>query len=170
VAHDRSTRRALTGSKRPKVRTVPKPNSVEIRELVPDDYEAVIALWRESEGVTIRDVDQRAPLTAYLIQHRGLSFVAVDAGAIVGSTLCGTDGRRGYLQHVAVAKSHRRLGIASALVDRSVRALAERGIDKCHLMVLADNVAAQAFWKAIGWKERPEIRLMSRTASGVLNA
>ena len=149
---------------------VPREATIEIRELVPNDYEAVIALWRASDGVTMRDADQREPLSAYLIQHHGLSFVAVDDGAIVGSTLCGTDGRRGYLQHVAVAKSHRRRGIATALVQRSIDALADRGIDKCHLMVLADNVDAQAFWTSIGWKERSEIRLMSHTASGRANA
>lgn len=143
---------------------------IQIRELVPDDYDAVIALWRASEGVTMRDADQREPLSEYLIQHHGLSFVAVDAGEIVGSTLCGTDGRRGYLQHVAVAKSHRRRGIATALVERSINALAERGIDKCHLMVLSDNVGAQAFWTSLGWKERSEIRLMSHTTSGRANA
>jgi ribosomal protein S18 acetylase RimI-like enzyme len=130
----------------------------------------VIALWRASDGVTIRDVDRREPLSAYLIRHRGLSFVAVDGGAIVGSTLCGTDGRRGYLQHVAVAKSHRRRGIASALVERSIDALAKRGIDKCHLMVIADNVDAQAFWTRIGWKDRSDIRVMSHTASGITTA
>jgi ribosomal protein S18 acetylase RimI-like enzyme len=145
-------------------------DTIDIREFLPDDYDAVMALWRSSEGVTIRDVDERAPLSAYLIQHRGLSFVAVDHGSIVGSTLCGTDGRRGYLQHVAVAKSHRRRGIATALVNRSVRALADRGIDKCHLMVLVENVDAQAFWTRIGWKDRSEIRLMSHTASGSANA
>jgi len=143
---------------------------IEIRELVPDDYDAVIALWRASDGVTLRDADQREPLSAYLVQHRGLSFAAFDNGIIVGSTLCGTDGRRGYLQHVAVAKSHRRRGIARALVERSINALAERGIDKCHLMVLSDNVEAQAFWTRIGWKERSEIRLMSYTTSGNSNA
>ena len=143
---------------------------IEIRELIPDDYDGVVALWRASEGVTLRDADEREPLSAYLAQHRGLSYVAVDSGAIVGSTLCGTDGRRGYLQHVAVAKSHRRRGIATALVERSIAALAERGIDKCHLMVLADNVDAQAFWTRIGWKDRPEIRLMSHVASGKTNA
>jgi ribosomal protein S18 acetylase RimI-like enzyme len=145
-------------------------DTLEIRELMPDDYDGVIALWLASDGVTIRDVDQRAPLSAYLIQHRGLSFVAVDAGTIVGSTLCGTDGRRGYLQHVAVATSHRRRGIGRTLVDRSINALAERGIDKCHLMVLVDNVDAAAFWKRIGWTERSEIRLMSNTASRKPNA
>jgi N-acetylglutamate synthase len=143
---------------------------IEIRELVPDDYDAVIALWRTSDGVTLRDADRREPLSAYLTQHHGLSFAAIDNGALVGSTLCGTDGRRGYLQHVAVAKSHRRRGIATALVERSINALAERGIDKCHLMVLADNVEAQAFWTSIGWTERSEIRLMSRTAMGKPNA
>jgi len=51
-----------------------------------------------------------------------------------------------------------------------VRALAERGIDKCHLMVVSDNHDATAFWTRIGWVERTDIRLMSHTSSGVATA
>ena len=143
---------------------------IELREFRAADYDAVIALWRSTEGIVLRDVDDREPLTAYLERQRGLSFVAVDGERVVGAVLCGTDGRRGYLQHVAVAGSHRRRGIARALVDQSVRALAARGIEKCHLMVLTGNVQAQAFWSRIGWVDRSDVRLMSHTASGAATA
>jgi len=127
-------------------------------------------LWRSVEGVTLRDVDARAPLTAYLTQHHGLSFVAVDAGNIVGAVLCGTDGRRGYLQHLAVAASHRRRGVGRTLAQHCVAALASHGIDKCHLMVVASNADALAFWSRLGWKDRSDVRLMSHTSSGAANA
>jgi len=138
---------------------------IEVREFTSADYDAVVSLWKASRGVTLRDVDARGPLTAYLGQHRGLSFVAVEGDAIVGAVLCGTDGRRGYLQHLAVASSHRRRGIGRALAERCVAALAARGIDKCHLMVVTQNVEAMAFWSRLGWKDRSDVRLMSHTAS-----
>ncbi len=119
--------------------------------------------------MTLRDVDAREPLIAYLARNPGLNFVALDASAIVGAVLCGTDGRRGYLQHLAVAPAHRRRGIGRALVERCIRALTARGIDKCHLMVVSDNHDAAAFWTRLGWVDRSDVRLMSRTTPGMTN-
>ena len=144
--------------------------TTQIREFQAGDYDAVVALWRASPGVTLRDADAREPLTAYIERNAGLSFVVTDADDIVGAVLCGTDGRRGYLQHLAVVATHRRRGIGRALAERCVRALAERGIDKCHLMVVSDNHDAAVFWTRLGWVDRADIRLMSHTSSGVATA
>jgi ribosomal protein S18 acetylase RimI-like enzyme len=135
---------------------------VHFRELQPADYDAVIALWQSADGVVLSAADARAPLTAYLQRNAGLSTVAVSGGEIVGAVLCGTDGRRGYLQHLAVASAHRRQGIGRQLAERCAQLLAERGIDKCHLMVLASNANATAFWTRAGWLDRTDLRLMSR--------
>jgi len=137
-----------------------------IRELVPGDHDAVTALWRACEGVVLREVDGREAIARYLERNPGLSFLCEGAdGAVVGAVLCGTDGRRGYLQHLAVAPAHRRRGIGRALAARAVAALAGRGIHKCHLLVVASNEAARRFWLAAGWQERSDVRLMSHTAS-----
>lgn len=141
--------------------------TIEIREFAPADYDSVRALWLAAPGVVVRDADAREPLTAYLARNQGLSFVALDGDLLVGAVLCGTDGRRGYLQHLAVAPTHQRLGVGRRLAERCVAALAARGIDKCHLMVLADNVDAAAFWARIGWIDRSDVRLMSHTTAGV---
>jgi N-acetylglutamate synthase len=150
--------------------SVPIAERIELREFVAADYDAVLRLWQSAAGVTLRDADARAPLTAYLERHRGLCFVATDREAVVGAVICGTDGRRGYLQHLAVAATHRRRGVGRALVNRSIDALSARGIDKCHLMVVSDNADARAFWSALGWTDRSDVRLMSRTVSGRPNA
>jgi ribosomal protein S18 acetylase RimI-like enzyme len=143
---------------------------VTIREFTPSDYNGAMSLWSRSSGVVLRDVDDREPLLAYLGINPGLSFVAVDGDSIIGAVLCGTDGRRGYLQHLAVAASHRRRGIGRRLANQCMDALARRGIDKCHLMLLADNAEAAAFWERLGWVARSDIRLMSHTTSGVATA
>lgn len=138
--------------------------------MAPNDYDAVLALWRETEGLVLRDVDEREPVTRYLERNAGLSFVAIDGDELAGAALCGTDGRRGYLQHLAVAPSHRRNGLGRELVRRCLAALAARGILKCHLLVLVDNARARAFWRAIGWAERDDVLLVSHTESAGANA
>jgi ribosomal protein S18 acetylase RimI-like enzyme len=143
---------------------------IEIREFAATDYDLVRALWLAAPGVVLRDADAREPLTAYLARNPGLSFVAFDRELLVGAVLCGTDGRRGYLQHLAVAATHQRRGIGRRLAQRCVAALADRGIDKCHLMVRADNSDAAAFWARLGWMDRSDIRLMSHTSSGIATA
>ena len=80
------------------------PMDAMIRSMTMDDYDQMIALWQASEGVGLDDVDGRPAIEGYLRRNEGISFVAVEAdGRIVGAVLCGTDGRRGYMHHLAVA-------------------------------------------------------------------
>jgi predicted N-acetyltransferase YhbS len=60
---------------------------IEIVPLEPSDYDAVMALWRATEGLTLRDADSRAGLTRYLERNPGLSFVARAESQIVGAVL-----------------------------------------------------------------------------------
>ena len=85
----------------------------------------------------------------------------VDGGRIVAATLCGTDGRRGYLHHLAVAESHRRGGLGRRLADRCLDALRGAGITRCHIHVFARNAQAREFWRASGWRLREDLVVMS---------
>ena len=143
---------------------------MNIRELISADYDEVIALWRASEGIVLREVDERPAIERFLTRNAGLSYVACDGDRLVGAILCGTDGRRGYLQHLAVASTHRRRGIGRRLVTCALASLVARGIMKCHLMVLPDNANALAFWKAAGWEERGDVLLMSYNSGDEANA
>ena len=87
----------------------------QLRPMRIADYDEVLALWQKSEGVGLGESDDRAAIAAYLARNPGLSLVAVAGKRTVGAVLCGHDGRRGYLHHLAAASSHRRQGIARAL-------------------------------------------------------
>ena len=125
------------------------------------DYDEVIALWRASEGVGLSRADERPAIERFLQHNPGLSFVAREGGRLLGAVICGTDGRRGYLHHMAVAPESRRQGIGTRLAETCLSALHEQGIDKCHLFVFAANRSAREFWARIGWKERVELVIMS---------
>ncbi|MGP9766637.1 GNAT family N-acetyltransferase [Halomonas sp. AOP13-D3-9] len=131
------------------------------RTMTINDYEAAIALWSESEGVRLRDADSRAGIEKYLLRNPGLSFVAEVEGQLVGTIMAGHDGKRGYVQHLSVADSQRRKGIATKLVSLCLEALKNEGILKSHLMILPENEAAKKFWTNQGWACRSDILLYS---------
>ena len=126
-----------------------------------EDYDDVVSLWEAAEGVGLSDADSRESTAAYLAHNPGLSFAAHDEGQLVGAVLCGHDGRRGYVHHLAVRRSHRRRGIGRTLADRCLAALRREGIHKCHLFVFSENREAVAFWRKIGWTQRIELVMMS---------
>jgi putative acetyltransferase len=80
-----------------------------------------------------------------------LSAIAESDGEIVGAVLCGHDGRRGYLHHLAVAATYRRRGIARRLVEHCFSRLANARIRKCNIFVFRENQEAVAFWTYNGW-------------------
>jgi N-acetylglutamate synthase len=133
-----------------------------IREFTMTDYDSAYALWSRTEGVGLSQADEPGNVKRFLEHNPGLSFVAEDGGKIVGAVLCGNDGRRGFLHHLAVEKGRRRSGVGRALVERCLSALCAAGLRKCHIFVMADNLEGQGFWRSIGWEERIMLKVMSR--------
>ncbi len=139
--------------------------SVSIQEMTIDDYEEVYKLWRGSEGLELSVVNSKESVARFLERNPGLSFVAREEGQIVGAVLGGHDGRRGYIDQLAVKKSHRLQGIGKNLVARCIYNLIQTGIRRWHLFVLEDNNNALAFWKKLGWSKRIELVTMSQMLS-----
>ncbi|QYM77704.1 GNAT family N-acetyltransferase [Horticoccus luteus] len=145
---------------------MPPATVCRLRELTPADYAAVITLWRSCPGIGLTEADSYAGTVAYLARNPGLSVVATDlTGAIVGAVLCGHDGRRGYLHHLAVAPASRRQGIGRQLVEECLARLRTAGIAKCNLFLFADNAAGRAFWLRCGWHTRLDLMLVQRATT-----
>ena len=88
-----------------------------VRIMTIDDYDGVYALWTKIRGFGLRSVDDsREGVERFLKRNPTTSVVAVEDGKVVGSILCGHDGRRGCLYHVCVDEDYRRRGIGRAMV------------------------------------------------------
>jgi len=140
---------------------------ITINEMTVDDYEEAAALWDAAEGIGLHpdECDSRQGIARYLARNPGTCFVARDGAKLVGAVLCGHDGRRAYLNHLAVAKEYRRCGTGTALVERCTAAMTAIGIAKCNLFVFADNEAAVAFWHGLGWRCYDEFGVKVMTLS-----
>ncbi|MBR3493816.1 MAG: GNAT family N-acetyltransferase [Clostridia bacterium] len=116
------------------------------------DYDSVRRLWLTIRGFGIRALDDsREEIERFIERNPTTSVVAVADGEIVGSILCGSDGRQGSLYHVCVAKQYRRRGIGTRMVAYCMNQLRDMGINKVTLIAFKSNDAGNAFWKTIGW-------------------
>jgi ribosomal protein S18 acetylase RimI-like enzyme len=133
---------------------------ISTREFVIDDYEEAVAVWNLAEGVEVAEGDSKEEIRAYLLRNPGLSRVAEDNGTIVGAVLCGHDGRRGLIYHLAVAPAYYGKGIGKLLVQECVTRLRAAGIVRALILVAHDNSGAHSFWLRVGWEDVPGAILM----------
>ncbi len=139
-----------------------------IRAMTISDYPSAFALWRASEGVGLNESDTECACGLFLARNPGLSAVALAAdGTLAGVLLCGHDGRRGYLHHLAVASSHRKQGIARRLIDWCFERLAAERIQKCNVFLFNDNVDGGSFWRHNGWQQRADLQVLQRLVSPI---
>lgn len=130
----------------------------EVRIMTIEDYEEVYELWMGIRGFGIRSVDDsREGIERFLQRNPTTSMVAVCGGRIVGSILCGHDGRRGCFYHVCVHEDYRKRGIGKTLAVACMRALQEEKINKVNLIAFKSNEVGNIFWKEEGWTFREDL-------------
>ncbi|MBQ6346268.1 MAG: GNAT family N-acetyltransferase [Clostridia bacterium] len=137
-----------------------------IRPMTLDDYDRVWTLWMSCRNMGFNDLDDsREGIGRFLKHNPATCFVAEADGDLAGVILAGHDGRRGYIYHMAVAQTHRRHGIGSALVDRCLGALKLEGINKVALVAFRTNDAGNAFWERMGFSLRDDLNYRNRALS-----
>ncbi len=129
-----------------------------IRKMVIEDYEQVYNLWKKIQGFGIRSIDDsKEGVRKFLERNPKTSVVAVENSKIIGSILCGHDGRRGCLYHVCVEGAYRRQGIGKAMVVAVMKELQKEGINHVSLIAFSQNDIGNTFWNTIGWKKRQDV-------------
>ena len=131
---------------------------INIRTMTAEDYDGVYALWMSIRGFAIRSIDDsRVGVERFLRRNPDTSVVAEENGRIVGSILCGHDGRRGCLYHVCVHADYRMQGIGKRMVVFCMNALKREEISKVSLIAFTKNDVGNAFWNRIGWTRRLDL-------------
>ncbi|MFL9924528.1 GNAT family N-acetyltransferase [Herbaspirillum lusitanum] len=134
---------------------------MDIREFKKSDYDAAYALWTATAGLGLSEADSRENIGLFLERNAGLSLVACENQTLAATILCGHDGRRGMIYHLAVAPAHQRQGLGKLLATRALDGLSAAGIGRCHMLVYQDNDDARLFWQKVGAYRRMELALMS---------
>lgn len=131
---------------------------MKVRTMTAEDYQGVYDLWKSIQGFALRSVDDsQGGVEQFLRRNPATSAVAEEDGKIVGSILCGHDGRRGCMYHVCVNQAYRRMGIGKAMVVHCMQELEKENINKVSLIAFTANDVGNAFWKEMGWTRREDL-------------
>jgi ribosomal protein S18 acetylase RimI-like enzyme len=135
---------------------------IQTREFRIDDYDSAVDLWKRAEGLDVAEGDDRETIRRFLKQNAGLSRVAIDGSIIVGAVLCGHDGRRGYIYHLAVDPAHQGRGLGKRLIDECLAGLKRVGLERANILVAKDNPRGREFWRRCGWEDLDSAAAMGR--------
>jgi|CXWL01.1.fsa_nt_gi ribosomal protein S18 acetylase RimI-like enzyme len=133
--------------------------TVSIRAITPDDYDSLVELWSAS-GLEFqtRGRESREAMIRHFEQFPGLSFAAISDGQMVGAVLGTHDGRKGWINRLAVRPDFRRHGVAASLVMACDAAIRASGIEIVAALVEADNQASAAVFRKLGYSDAIEVR------------
>ena len=135
---------------------------INFREMIITDYENAIALWRSLPGIGLSSADEKSEIAKFLNKNPTSCWIAEHDSKLVGTILGGSDGRRGYIYHLAVNQSFQNQRVGKSLLQRCLQTFRKIGIQKCHLLVIPDNTDGIAFWKHARWVLRDDVLVMSK--------
>lgn len=127
----------------------------EVRVARPEDAAALTALWAAA-GLRPGRVPIADQLDEVLRHGPDLALVApAGEDALAGSLLGAFDGRRGWVNRLAVHPERQGQGVGGALLDAFEARLRHRGCRKVNLLVRADNADVTRFYAAQGFASVP---------------
>ncbi|MCS6903328.1 MAG: GNAT family N-acetyltransferase [Candidatus Bipolaricaulota bacterium] len=132
--------------------------NAQIRPMKLEDYDAVIALWQRA-GLSFEPHarDSRSAISQQIESSGHLMLVAEADGQIVGTVFGSHDGRKGWINRLAVDPRYRRQGLAHQLIQRVEDALAREGLIIVAALVEAPNEPSLELFRKLDYEERRDI-------------
>ncbi|MBI4301171.1 MAG: GNAT family N-acetyltransferase [Chloroflexi bacterium] len=124
---------------------------MKIRSFTMEDYEQVWELW-EACKLSLGPSDSRTEIEKKLKRDPDLFLVVEENRAILGVAIGSWDGRVGSIYNHAVEPRCRRTGIGSGLMRELEHRLMEKGARRINLLVGKNNLEAQDFYEAGGFR------------------
>jgi ribosomal protein S18 acetylase RimI-like enzyme len=134
---------------------------MRIREFKLSEYEEVMSLWKES-GLVVRPGDDIEGIKLKLERDPELFLVAEEDDEILGVVMGAWDGRRGWINHLAVKQDHQRMGIGTALVRELERRMKRKGARKVNAQIYQWNQRSIDFFKTAGYTVHEDLIMIGK--------
>ncbi len=134
---------------------------ISVRRFRIEDYDRVMELWaagdlplkpqgRDSREGIARQIG--LPNVRFLVATAG-----EEGGRVIGTVLATHDGRKGWINRLAVDAALRRAGIGARLVRAAEEWLGSVGMDILACLIEDGNAVSMAVFEKLGYKRHPEI-------------
>ena len=139
---------------------------VLIREFRLDDYDAPIALWNDAQlPHRPKGRDRLDKIEREVDRGNAVYLVAELDGKLVGSVLGTHDGRKGWINRLAVSPEFRQQGIARMLVNDVEKRLYELGIETIACLIQDQNKISMQMFEKLGYERESNIVYFTKRGS-----
>ncbi len=137
---------------------------VVYQNLAISDYERIIEVWQKS-GLPIkpRGRDSYKNLAAQIEREPEFYIGAYLDGRLVGLVIASSDGRKGWINRLAVLPEFRGHDIARNLIRGAEDALRKTGIKILACLILDDNTPSVQLFESEGYSNWPEVLYFRKT-------
>jgi len=133
-------------------------SDIVIREFCIEDYDALITLWNDAQlEYKPKGRDRRDKIESELERGNAIFLVAEIDGKLAGSILGTHDGRKGWINRLAVAPEFRKQGIARRLVSEVEEMFSELGIEIMACLIEDWNTKSMQVFEKLGYKKHSDI-------------
>ena len=130
------------------------------------DYDQIVALWKRSE-LPFRPSgrDRKEAVDAEMTANQDFFLGAYEGDRLVGVVVVTSDGRKGWINRLAVDPDFRRKGVAKALIKESEKTLRRHGLRIFCALIEDYNKTSMQLFKECGYKEHRGIVYFSKRDS-----
>ncbi len=134
-----------------------------IREFSIKDYDVLITLWNDAQlPFKPTGRDKRDKIECELKQENAIFLVVEINGKLVGSVFGTHDGRKGWINRLAVSPEFQRKNIAKKLIAEVEDRFSELGIDIIACLVEDWNTKSLQVFEKLGYKKHSDMVYFSK--------
>jgi ribosomal protein S18 acetylase RimI-like enzyme len=149
--------------------TVKKLSHVTISKFRIEDYNALLSLWDQAQLAYKPKGRDRRDRVEREIEHPNAIFLTAKMGkTLVGSVLGTHDGRKGWINRLAVSPAFRKQGIASRLIAEVEKRLSKLGIEIVACLIENYNNESMKVFKRAGFKRHSDIIYFSKRKNSMI--
>ncbi len=142
---------------------------MRIRKLVPEDYEEIIKLWDEA-GLPYKPKgrDSKESIEKQMKENPEFFIGAFDGEKLIGTVIASFDGRKGWINRLAVHPKYRRRGIGQHLIKEAETILKKKGAWVICALIERKNEPSLNLFKKCGYKISSDLIYVSKRESDLV--
>lgn len=131
---------------------------MEIEPFRIDDYDQLMALWTSTGLPHDREGrDSRAFLERQIFDDHIAIFVLRHQERIIGSVVASSDGRKGWINRLAIEPEFRGRRLAARLLEAAEKFLEDSGVRVIAALIEEENTPSMAAFRNCGYEPWPKI-------------
>jgi len=139
---------------------------MEIRTLSIANYKAITNLWSRAKlPFRPKGRDSKKAMATQMKADPDFFLGAYEGGKLIGAVIITCEGRKGWINRLAVDPDYRHQGLAKALIAECERILRKRDIRLFCALIDDDNAPSKKLFKKCGYIEHHDIIYFSKRDS-----